>query len=196
MTTVGKPPKEWTPLGYSGRVDALQLLPHRVRVLLAAGWARSVLPAWEEKYPRDDRPRKAIEAAERWVFGAPPAAANAAAAATNAANAAAYAANAAAAAAYAGNKWSWLYRTYCHARGPDGLVFEPVWKTGAAVGMAKEIVATRAFDLMPILADALQDAGCDHADLLDHLRGDADEKTLADWTLTHLLGLWDGEVAA
>ena len=31
--------------------------------------------------------------------------------------------------------------------------------------------ASRDFSPMPILADALQDAGCDSADILDHCRG-------------------------
>ncbi|MDY3562094.1 hypothetical protein R5W23_003540 [Gemmata sp. JC673] len=30
---------------------------------------------------------------------------------------------------------------------------------------------SRDFSAMPILADALQDAGCDRADILDHCRG-------------------------
>jgi hypothetical protein len=30
----------------------------------------------------------------------------------------------------------------------------------------------RDFSAMPILADALQDAGCEDADILDHCRGD------------------------
>jgi hypothetical protein len=29
----------------------------------------------------------------------------------------------------------------------------------------------RAFERLPILADALQDAGCENADILDHCRG-------------------------
>ncbi|WP_204249748.1 hypothetical protein [Gemmata sp. SH-PL17] len=31
---------------------------------------------------------------------------------------------------------------------------------------------SRAFGAMPILADALQDAGCDNTDVLNHCRGD------------------------
>jgi len=37
--------------------------------------------------------------------------------------------------------------------------------------IAQGIYADRAFDDMPILADALEDAGCDNADILAHCRG-------------------------
>ena len=177
MTTTEPLPKAWTPDGYRERNTALRLLPDRVRVLLATGWARSAMPAWEAEYPQDDRPRKAIEVAEGWAVVS-----------TAAADAAYAAAYASADAAY--GKWRQLYRAYCHARGPECLAYDPAWKTDTTVSLAKEIVATRSFDLMPILADALQDAGCDHAGLLAHLRGDAEEMTLADWSLCHLLGLW------
>src|ERR1017187_10118206 len=33
----------------------------------AADWAESVLPFFEELYPNDDRPRKAIEACRTWI---------------------------------------------------------------------------------------------------------------------------------
>ena len=55
--------------------------------------AEKVLPMFEAKYPKDDRPRKAIETARKVIRGEIPA--NAAYAAANAANAAANAANAA-----------------------------------------------------------------------------------------------------
>jgi len=45
------------------------------------------------------------------------------------------------------------------------------WLTPTVVSPAEGIYAERAFDRLPILADALQDAGCDHADILTHLRG-------------------------
>jgi hypothetical protein len=38
-----------------------------VRVQFAVLCARAVLPIWEVKFPDDDRPRKAIEAAEAWL---------------------------------------------------------------------------------------------------------------------------------
>ena len=48
---------------------------------------------------------------------------------------------------------------------------DPAWLTSTVVSLAEGIYAERAFDRLPILADALQDAGCDNADILDHCRG-------------------------
>ena len=48
---------------------------------------------------------------------------------------------------------------------------DPAWLTSTVVQLAAGIYTDRAFDRLPILADALQDAGCDNADLLDHCRG-------------------------
>jgi len=42
---------------------------HRSLALWAADCAERVLPYFEEKYPKDDRPRKAIEAARAWTRG-------------------------------------------------------------------------------------------------------------------------------
>jgi hypothetical protein len=42
---------------------------HRSLVLWAAVCAEHVLPSFEEKYPEDDRPRKALEAGRAWVRG-------------------------------------------------------------------------------------------------------------------------------
>lgn len=48
---------------------AIWLLPrmttHRGRILMACYAARQALPQWEARYPDDNRPRLAIEAAER-----------------------------------------------------------------------------------------------------------------------------------
>jgi hypothetical protein len=41
----------------------------RLLALWAADCAEHVLPYFEEKYPNDDRPRKAIEAARAWTRG-------------------------------------------------------------------------------------------------------------------------------
>ena len=45
------------------------------------------------------------------------------------------------------------------------------WLTTTVVALAKGIYDEKAFDRMPILADALQDAGCDNEDVLNHCRG-------------------------
>ena len=61
------------------------------------------------------------------------------------------------------------------------IAFNPAWRTSDVVLLASGTYAERAFDRMPILADALQDAGCDSDDLLTHLR---------DANATHVRGCW------
>jgi hypothetical protein len=51
------------------------------------------------------------------------------------------------------------------------VTVDPSWLTSTAVSLAKQMYDARDFSAMPILADALQDAGCDSADVLDHCRG-------------------------
>ena len=51
-----------------------------------------------------------------------------------------------------------------------GWMFDPAWRTDTAVSLARPMYESRDFGAMPILADALQDAGCDNADILDHCR--------------------------
>jgi hypothetical protein len=45
------------------------------------------------------------------------------------------------------------------------------WSDGTVVKLAQGIYEERAFDRLLILADALEDAGCDNAEILTHLRG-------------------------
>jgi hypothetical protein len=45
------------------------------------------------------------------------------------------------------------------------------WLTPTVIQLALGVYDERAFDRLPILADALEDAGCTDATLLDHLRG-------------------------
>lgn len=57
-----------------------------------------------------------------------------------------------------------------------GSSFRPVavdslWQTETVLALARTMYESREFSAMPILADALQDAGCDNADILDHCRG-------------------------
>jgi hypothetical protein len=64
---------------------------------------------------------------------------------------------------------------------------EPAWLTSSVVAITTGIEADQAFDRLPILADALQDAGCDHDDFLSHCR---DERVHARgcWVVAALLG--------
>ena len=47
----------------------------------------------------------------------------------------------------------------------------PSWLTPTAVSLAWQMYDSQGFSAMPVLGDALQDAGCDSADILDHCRG-------------------------
>jgi hypothetical protein len=51
------------------------------------------------------------------------------------------------------------------------VVFPPSWRTDTALALARQMYDAREFSAMPILADALQDAGCDSDDVLNHCRG-------------------------
>jgi hypothetical protein len=51
------------------------------------------------------------------------------------------------------------------------VAFSPSWRTDTAVALARQMYESRDFSAMPILADALQDAGCDNEDILTHCRG-------------------------
>ena len=50
------------------------------------------------------------------------------------------------------------------------VAFDPAWNTVTATSLAQAIYDDRAFDRLPILADALEDAGCTNRDILDHCR--------------------------
>src|SRR5262249_30210686 len=43
---------------------------------------------------------------------------------------------------------------------------DPKWRTPTVVALCRRMLDTREFDALPILADALQDAGCTDAELL------------------------------
>jgi len=50
------------------------------------------------------------------------------------------------------------------------ITFLPAWRSDTVVQLAKQMYESREFRAMPILADALQDAGCDSDDMLSHCR--------------------------
>ena len=59
----------------------------------------------------------------------------------------------------------------CGADPPPGLTpFAEAWRTETVWALARGIRTDEAFDRMPILADALEDAGCDDPLLLNHCR--------------------------
>lgn len=51
------------------------------------------------------------------------------------------------------------------------VTISPEWRTDTTLALALQMYDARDFGAMPILADALQDAGCDNADILNHCRG-------------------------
>jgi hypothetical protein len=50
------------------------------------------------------------------------------------------------------------------------VVIDPALQTANAMSLAQAIYDERAFERMPILADALEDAGCTDASILEHCR--------------------------
>ena len=62
-----------------------------------------------------------------------------------------------------------------------------MWNNGTVSRIAQAIYDERAFDRLPILADALEDAGCDDADILRHCR-EPGEHVRGCWVIDLLLG--------
>jgi hypothetical protein len=60
------------------------------------------------------------------------------------------------------------------------VAFEPRWRTADVLGLARGIYDERAFDRLPLLADALMDAGCADEQVLAHCRSDG----------VHVRGCW------
>lgn len=65
--------------------------------------------------------------------------------------------------------------------------FEPAWRTSTVVQLAQGIFDDRAFDRLPILADALLDADCDEEVVLRHCRG---TELHAKEAVNHVRGCW------
>jgi hypothetical protein len=73
-----------------------------------------------------------------------------------------------------------------------GNPFRPVhsdsrWLTQTVRALVRGVYDDRAFDRLPILADALEDAGCDNADILAHCRQPG-EHVRGCWVIDLLLG--------
>lgn len=61
------------------------------------------------------------------------------------------------------------------------VALDPSWLTSAVTALSNRVYDTRDFSLMPILHDALIEAGCDDADVLGHCR---------DSNAVHVRGCW------
>ena len=61
------------------------------------------------------------------------------------------------------------------------------WNGGTVAKLAHAIYHEAAFDRLPILADALEEAGCHDSALLSHLRGDGPH-VRGCWAIDFLLG--------
>jgi hypothetical protein len=60
------------------------------------------------------------------------------------------------------------------------VTVDPSWLTSTVVALDRQMYESRDFGAMPILADALQDAGCENEDLLNHCRSES----------VHVRGCW------
>ena len=61
------------------------------------------------------------------------------------------------------------------------------WNDGCVPKIAQSIYEERRFGELPILADALEDAGCDNADILAHCRG-PEPHVRGCWAVDAILG--------
>lgn len=68
---------------------------------------------------------------------------------------------------------------------PAPAVVGAEWRTPNVMAVARQIYEGRDFGALPVLADALEEAGCDDGELLDHLRGPG----------THVRGCWALDLA-
>ena len=65
--------------------------------------------------------------------------------------------------------------------------FNPAWLTAHVVAIAQGSYDDRAFERIPILGGALEDAGCTNGDILDHCRQPG-EHVRGCWVVDFLLG--------
>jgi hypothetical protein len=68
------------------------------------------------------------------------------------------------------------------------VAFDPDWRTSTALALAKQMYDSRDFSAMPILADALQDAGCENDDVLTHCRDANGVHVRGCWVVDLVLG--------
>jgi hypothetical protein len=67
-------------------------------------------------------------------------------------------------------------------------ILSPQWRTSTAVAIARGMYEARDFGAMPILADALQDAGCEDEAVLTHCRDPQQVHVRGCWVVDGVLG--------
>jgi hypothetical protein len=81
----------------------------------------------------------------------------------------------------------WVTRDiFGHPPGPPLLASD--WRTDTVLALARQIYDSHDCRAMPILADALQDAGCDSDEVLNHCRGEGPH-VRGCWVVDLVLGL-------
>lgn len=68
------------------------------------------------------------------------------------------------------------------------IAFSMAWRTESVLSLARMMYDTRDFGAMPILADALQEAGCENTGILDHCRDPQQIHVRGCWVVDHVLG--------
>ena len=68
------------------------------------------------------------------------------------------------------------------------ITFGPSWRTSTAIALARGMCESGDFFAMPILADALEDAGCDSEDVLTHCRDPKQTHVRGCWVIRRVLG--------
>jgi hypothetical protein len=70
---------------------------------------------------------------------------------------------------------------------PKNIRLDPAWLTSTVKQLAQSIYDEKAFERLPILADALEDAGCTSEDILNHCRQPG-EHVRGCWVVDLVLG--------
>jgi hypothetical protein len=68
------------------------------------------------------------------------------------------------------------------------VALSPSWRTDTTLSLARQMYDSRDFGAMPILADALQDAGCEEAAILEHCRDANQPHVRGCWVVDLVLG--------
>jgi hypothetical protein len=85
-------------------------------------------------------------------------------------------------------EWGALVRDIYGPNPFNPVAFGTAWLTSTVVALARSMYAARDFAAMPILADALEEAGCDVPDVLTHCRDPKGVHVRGCWVVDLVLG--------